>query len=197
MEHEEKLTQEELAAEQEALKIPTEEEIRAKVIADFGFDEATDSDKIDKLTKKDLEDRKRLSKTIGQKVALREKLNKVPKEPAPAAKDDKKDDLSQKDVLFLAKANVHEDDLDQVLEYAKFKGIPVADALQSPIIKATLAENEEFRKTQAAANDGGSKRGAPNRTPQAILADIDNGIIPEKGSKEAEDAFWAKRGGKR
>lgn len=124
-----------------------------------------------------------------------ELLNKI-KPPT----DDKKpvdDSLNQKDLIVLINAKVPEDDIDDVVQYAKFKNIPIAEALKSTVIRTTLAEKEEFRKSAAAANTAGAKRATQAATPERLMSDLSEGKIPEKGSKEAEDLFWARRGGKR
>lgn len=110
---------------------------------------------------------------------------------------EKKDDLSPKDVLALAKANLHEDDLEEVIEFARFKKIEVTDALKNPTLKTILTEKAEFRKTADATTTGQQRRVATKVTDEALLDKASKGEIPEKGSPEAEQLFWAKRGGKK
>src|SRR5690349_15732462 len=45
--------------------------------------------------------------------------------------ESKSDDLSQKDLLHLVKAEVHEDDIDRVVKFAKLENISIADALKT------------------------------------------------------------------
>jgi hypothetical protein len=65
MENQNVPTAEELAAEQAGLVIPEEDEVRAKVVSEYGFDETADQEKIDKLVAREIEQAKRLSATIG------------------------------------------------------------------------------------------------------------------------------------
>ncbi len=112
--------------------------------------------------------------------------------PAP-----KEDELSQMDLRAIIKADVHDDDVQEVRDYAKLKGVSVADALKSSVVKGILAQNTEFRKTAEAAKTGAPTATTKVKTDEALLADLSKGEIPEPGSKEAEDLFWAKRGGRR
>lgn len=92
--------------------------------------------------------------------------------------------------------NIHEDDIDEVLDMAKFKKVSLAEALKLGATKAILAEKEEFRRTANASNIGNTRR-ATSVSPDTLVRNLSEGKVPEKGSKEAEDLFWAKRGGKR
>jgi len=92
--------------------------------------------------------------------------------------------------------NIHEDDIDEVLDMAKFKKVSLAEALKLGATKAILAEKEEFRRTANASNIGNTRR-ATSVSPDTLVRNLSEGKVPEKGSKEAEELFWAKRGGKR
>ncbi len=90
------------------------------------------------------------------------------------------DGLSSKDVLYLAKADIHTDDVDEVLTYAKKMGVSIADAhkFYSPILK----EHEAERKSAAATNTKGSARGSAKDTPQDILEKAEKGEVLETTS---------------
>ncbi len=105
--------------------------------------------------------------------------------------------LNSKDLFALMKANVSEEDIDDVVEYATFKKIPVSEALKTSAVKAILADKSEFRKTAEVTNTGNSRRNVSKVSDEILLSNMKKGIIPEKGSDEAERVFWAKRGGKR
>ena len=106
--------------------------------------------------------------------------------------------LSTKDFYALTNAKVPEEDVDDVVEYAKFKNIPVSEALKSPVVKATLAEKAEARKTAQATQTRSTRSQNAQPDGAAILQDMQKGedSMPEPGSKEAEAAFWARRGRK-
>ncbi|MCH8294716.1 hypothetical protein IH992_26830, partial [Candidatus Poribacteria bacterium] len=77
---------EEAKAEQEALAEAKEEEVRTGIIEEYGFDEDTDKENIDKLVKSELDHRSKLSKAIGQKVKFRDQVN----EGAEPSEEEKK-----------------------------------------------------------------------------------------------------------
>lgn len=144
------------------------------------------SEKAEKLTK-------------AEEIAENQK-KRAEKAEAEAKKNGKKPDddstLSQKDLLTLSRADIHDDDVDEVLEYSRFKKISVADALKSSVIKTMLAEHTEERKTADATDPGKSRRVTTKQDDSALMKDLSKGNVPEPGSEEAERLFWARRGGK-
>lgn len=78
-------------------------------------------------------------------------------------------DLSTRDVIALSKANIHEEDIDDVVEYAKFKKISVPEALKSNYIQTTLRERGEERKTASVTQTKGGARGAQKTSGEALL----------------------------
>ena len=127
-------------------------------------------------------------KAINKRINARKEAKKEP------AKKEESTGLSNRDILTLAKADIHEDDLDEVLDYARFKDISIAEALKSPVIKTTLSTNDEYRKTAAATNTGSNKRSTTKVSDQQLLANASKGILPAKGSADAERLFMARRG---
>lgn len=108
------------------------------------------------------------------------------------------DSLSQSDLLAVAKADIHEDDMEEVIEFAKFKKIAIKDALKNESLQVILKDRVEKRKSAevAQAKPRGGSQQEPNA--DAILKDaMNNNILPSKGSDEAEKLFWARRGGKK
>lgn len=198
MDDKNKVSQEELAAEQAQLQDVKEEEVRASIISEYGFDETADSERIDKLTAKELEHRKKMSQAIGQKIKWRTEATKAKDTPPqPKQEGEKKFELSLKDTITLSKSNVHEDDIDEVIEYAKFKNIPIQEALKSTVVRATLAEKEEFRKSAQATTTGTARRTNSRLSDEEIMKKFRDGEVPKPGSEEAERLFWIRRGGKK
>lgn len=91
----------------------------------------------------------------------------------------KSSDLSPVDIIAISKANIETEDIEDVLEYAKFKGISVVEALKNPIVKATLAQNEELRKSAQATNTGTTRRGTSQVSDAQLLENAKRGILPE------------------
>ena len=75
--------------------------------------------------------------------------------------------LSQEDLLSLVE--VHKDDRSEVTDYAKFKNISVEEALKSDVIKTTLREKAEERKTADATDTGKSRRGSSKTSGEDLL----------------------------
>lgn len=124
-----------------------------------------------------------------------EKAEKALKEK----ESEKKEGFSTKDFFALTKANVPEEDIDDVADYAKFKGISVQEALKSSVVKATLAEKAETRRVANAAQTRSTR--SQNTAPDgnSVIEDIKSkgeDKVPESGSQEAEALFWARRGRK-
>lgn len=181
-----------------------EEEVRTKILEEFGFDESKDSEKIDKLVKKEVEHTKKLRSAIGAKIKHRTEFERLQAlvgkgadtvQPQKTVKSD--NNLSQDDLIAIIRANVHDDDVEKVVKFAKLEEVSVKEALKSPTLKTILATNEEFRKSSELANKGTSKRVTTKVTGEALLNDLSKGIVPKAGSTEAEELFWVIRGGKR
>ena len=104
--------------------------------------------------------------------------------------------LNSKDLLAIMQNNVHEDDIDEVTEFANFKKISVSEALKTDVVKTILSNNAEFRKTSEVANAVPARKGVSKVSDESLLSNLSKGIIPDS-KEEAERIFWAKRGGKR
>lgn len=91
----------------------------------------------------------------------------------------KQSDLSAVDIIAISKANIEAEDVEDVLDYAKYKGISIAEALKSSVIKATLSQKDELRKTAQATSTGTSRRGSASITDGQLLANAEKGIMPE------------------
>ena len=87
---------------------------------------------------------------------------------------------SLKDYVALKNADIHEDDVEDVIEYAKFKKISISNALKSTVVKATLKEKEEMRTTAQATNTGKTRGGNSKVSGEALLEKASKtGEIPE------------------
>ena len=90
------------------------------------------------------------------------------------------DGLTSKDTIALINAKVHEDDIDDIVEYAKFKKVSVSEALKSGVIKSTLAEKQEQRNTANATNTGKTRSGNAKLSGEALLEKAQStGDVPE------------------
>lgn len=111
--------------------------------------------------------------------------------PAPADKpEDKPEDkpidksategLSSNDVIAVINAKIPQEDIADVADYAKFKKISVAEALNDSVVKLMLADKAEQRKiAEGTATGDGKKRGSSKLSDEALLANASKGILPE------------------
>lgn len=118
---------------------------------------------------------------------LKEKKEAKPEKKAPAVQAN---GLSTADIIALTRANIEDDDIDEVLEYAKFRKISVSEALKSSVMKATLSERAEERKSaQAVYTGGGTRRAGGSISDERLMADAQKGIMPESESDLARLAL--------
>lgn len=194
-----KPTAEELAEEQVGSQVLKEEEVRDKVISDFGFDPEADKEKIDKMVSREIDHSKKLSKTIGQKIKYRDSVGKIPKDTKNNTVEPQKveEGLSDSDFYALMNAKVPEEDLDDVKKSAKLLGKSIRESLTDPVVKTILARKAEERATAEAANTNTSRRTTSKPNAAVLLENLKKGEVPEKGTEAADDLFWARRGGKK
>ena len=111
-----------------------------------------------------------------------EELKKLKEAKPPKENTVKKEqsgDLSTLDIIALSKANIEDEDIEEVLDYAKYKGISVREALSSSILKTTLAEKVEERKSAQVTHTGSGRRANSAISDERLLADARKGIMPE------------------
>lgn len=82
-------------------------------------------------------------------------------------------------MIALSKANIDVDDIPEVLDYAKYKGIPVAEALKSSVIQTTIRERAEERRSAEIANTGKTKSSKAQISDDALLEMAEKGTLPE------------------
>lgn len=87
--------------------------------------------------------------------------------------------LSTKDFLAITNAKVPEEDIDEVVEYAKYRKTSVSEILKDPIMKATLDLRAEERNTALAANVSTTRRGSQRVPDDVLLDNASKGRMPE------------------
>lgn len=128
---------------------------------------------------KKIAENQRIRAEKAEKLAKEAKKNGSSKEEKQTPKN-KELQLSAKDSARLLQANIPVDDWDDVIEYANFKGININDALSSSVVKATLSEKAEERRTASATNTGGGKRGSSRISGETLLEKaLSSGQLPE------------------
>ena len=148
---------------------PTEEVEKTEVVEETPAEDGSE----------DLEKLRELNKKLFERTKKAEEQNKQLKAqfktPTPAA-GEKQPEVSLKDQYALLQAQVSADDIDEVIEYAKFKGITVTEALGSTVVKATLKEKAEQRKSAEVTNTSGSRRTTAKLTDDALLRNFEAGV---------------------
>lgn len=103
-----------------------------------------------------------------------------PETPKPEVKPEPKaEGLSEKDIFALVKADVSEDDIDEVKGYASYKKISVAEALKDKTLKGILSDRSEERRSAEVANTK-SPRGSSKPSSETLLSKSKEGILPDK-----------------
>ncbi len=168
----------------------TEEQIKEEIVDEYELD--ADDPRVDKIYKIK-NDRFRATKK------LKEIETKKPDDPKGDEGDDPKDDpsgeqpkVSPTDAARLQEAKIPVDDWNIVTEYAEFKGLTIAEAMKNTVVKASLAEKAEERKSAAATDTGRGKRKAQQKDGKALLNKFkETGEVPE--SDEDMDAMLEER----
>lgn len=143
-------------------------------------EEETQEEESEDNTESELEAKDKKIKELEDLIARKKKESKQPKEEK--IQEASNSDLSQKELYTLMRNNVHEEDVDEVVEYAKLKNIGVDDALQSSVIKAILIDKEETRKTAEVSNTGNTRKGSTSKDADSLVGKARKGTLPE--SKE-------------
>lgn len=140
-------------------------------------EETTEESDVDSDEKVDVEALKKENETLkAQKEHWRNKATTKPEKVETVAQPTNA--LSQKDLLALVKADVPEDDVDEVLEYASFKKIPVAEALKTDVIKTLLSKKAEARNLANATNTGSSRKSNATASDDVLLSKANKGELP-------------------
>lgn len=150
----------------------------------------TDDNQID-LEAELLKEREEKEALLKEKQTLQEQKEHWRKKAEN--KDKKQDGLTTLDVLALTKANIETEDIDEIVEFAQFKKITVAEALKHSTVKTILKEKEEERRTAQATQTRGGARGTAKVSGDEILSKAaKTGQVPD--SDEAfKEMFLARR----
>lgn len=130
--------------------------------------------KAEALKMKEIADNQRIRAEKAESKAKAEKTQSNTRETVQ-----KNTDLSPIDIIALTKANIDTEDINEVLDYAKYKGISISEALKSPVVKATIAEKSEQRNVALATNTGGAKRTSGRISDETLMANANKGNLPE------------------
>lgn len=134
--------------ESEVIVDPNNEEVVEEEIVE----EAPQEEKVEKPVESPEDKAARLLRQTNQ---ARKKLNLPPVGEVKEAKEVKivsKDGLSSTDVYVLMEAKVPSDDIDDVVDYARMKGISLKEALASNVVKTILKDKVDERNAAEATS---------------------------------------------
>lgn len=101
-------------------------------------------------------------------------------EKKPEATKKSTESLSGMDVMAIMNAKVPTEDVNDVVEFAQYKKISVAEALQDPILKGILSQKGEERASAEATNTGSQAPSTGKLSDETLLSNAKKGILPEK-----------------
>lgn len=100
---------------------------------------------------------------------LKRQLEQHDKKHGFAAEPKETNQLSHKETIALVNAKVHEEDIDDVIEYARFKNLPIGETLKSPILRAALEAKSETRATAEATHTGKARPSNAKASGETLL----------------------------
>lgn len=138
-------------------------------------EETTESESVEELKKK-------INTLEAQKNHWKEKANKTKDEKSEVKSQSKPEaesvSISAKDALLMAKFDIDIEDVDEVVDFANYRKVSIAEALKNPTLKAIIKDRQEERQTAAATQTRGP-RVSPRMSDEAMLDRARQGQVPE------------------
>ena len=159
------------------------ETLKSEIISDMGIEYEGNEDMVDKIVARELKNEEfkaslhaDKNKHLESKKAYEERMRKAGIDPETGEKIDSKEstkspNMDLKDIRALQ--DVHDDDIEEVIEFSKFKKISVAEAKRHPAVQSLLKTRVEERASALAASTQVSRRNNANSSG-AILNKVKN-----------------------
>ena len=159
------------------------ETLKTEIISDMGIEYEGSEDMVDKIVARELKNEEfkaslhaDKNKHLESKKAYEERMRKAGIDPETGEKIDSKEsakspNMDLKDIRALQ--DVHDDDIEEVIEFSKFKKISVAEAKRHPAVQSLLKTRVEERASALAASTQVSRRNNANSSG-AILNKVKN-----------------------
>lgn len=96
-------------------------------------------------------------------------LKALKKAPAEG-KEKQTTDLSSREIIALR--DVPEDDIDEVIDFARYKGITIAEAKKNTVMQTILRSRAEERATAQAANTSATRRGSKTNSSDVLISKV-------------------------
>jgi len=160
--------------------------------------EAEQSNDSDDESKEEYTEREKQYYARMKKLEAELKEAKATKPKSETKKASNDVELTPKDTLsFMGAGITEEEDIEEVLKLAKGFGLSVSQALKDETVKHRLNILKEQRKTAEASNTRSARSGAKQVDGKQLQEKLSKGEVPKPGSSDAEELFWARRGGRR
>lgn len=159
------------------------ETLKTEIISDMGIEYEGNEDMVDKIVARELKNEEfkaslhaDKNKHLESKKTYEERMRKAGIDPETGEKIDSKEsakspNMDLKDIRALQ--DVHDDDIEEVIEFSKFKKISVAEAKRHPAVQSLLKTRVEERASALAASTQVSRRNNANSSG-AILNKVKN-----------------------
>lgn len=159
------------------------ETLKSEIISDMGIEYEGNEDMVDKIVARELKDEEfkaslhaDKNKHLESKKAHEERMRKAGIDPETGEKIDSKEStkspsMDLKDIRALQ--DVHDDDIEEVIEFSKYKKISVAEAKRHPAVQSLLKVRSEERASALAASTQVSRRNKANSS-ENILNKVKN-----------------------
>lgn len=160
------------------------ETLKSEIISVMGIEYEGNEDMVDRLVARELKDEEfkasvhaDKNKHLESKKAYEERMRKAGIDPETGEKIDSKEStkspsMDLKDIRALQ--DVHDDDIEEVIEFSKYKKISVAEAKRHPAVQSLLKVRSEERASALAASTVTSKRGSKANSSENILNKVKN-----------------------
>lgn len=173
-------------------KVDVETSEHELIDLDFEVDNQDDIEALKEQARKATEYAKN-QKIRAEKAEAKAKEVKTEKKPEVKSETT---GLSERDVFALVKADIAEDDVDEVKSYAKYRGISVAEALKDSTLKHILSVKSEERKTAEVTNTK-SPRGSARVTGESLLEKARSGETLPDSEDAIQKLVLARMGSKK
>lgn len=127
----------------------------------------------------------KLQKLEEERENQKKRAEKAEKAAKQAKSSTQQESLSSSDLLFLAKSDIHDDDIDELQNLAKTNGISLKEAYGK--YKAYFDTMNEQRKSAEVAHTKGGARGANKVSGEDLLRKAESG----KGVPESDNEMRA------
>ena len=160
------------------------ETLKTEIISEMGIEYEGNEYMVDKLVARELKNEEfkaslhaDKNKHLESKKAYEERMRKAGIDPETGEKIDSKEStkspsMDLKDIRALQ--DVHDDDIEEVIEFSKYKKISVAEAKRHPAVQSLLKVRSEERASALAASTATSKRGSKANSSENILNKVKN-----------------------